>query len=86
MKTTKLTAPQVRAMQVIRRTGRAPSNTTMPLLCRLSSQGLIRRAGLTPITRMGNWSLTEAGAEALDKAEGAQACRNLGARLARVLG
>lgn len=78
---TKLTAAQVRAMQVISATGHAPSNTTMPLLMRLSSQGLIRRAGLTPITHIGNWSLTEAGAAALEQAEIDDACRKLGTRL-----
>jgi hypothetical protein len=78
---TKLTPAQVRAMQVISVTGHAPSNTTMALLLRLSSKGLIRRAGMTPITRMGNWSLTEAGSTALKHAEINAACRNLSTRL-----
>ena len=82
---TKLTPAQIRAIRVIRSTGHAPGNTTMPLLCRLSSQGLIRRAGLTPIIKMGNWSLTEAGIAALAKAEGEEACKVLGERLNRIL-
>jgi hypothetical protein len=66
---TKPTAAQLRAMRIIRDTGHAPGNATMPLLNRLSSQGLIRRAGLTPIVKMGNWSLTDAGAQVLHDAE-----------------
>lgn len=80
-----ITPAQIRVMQAIRRTGHAPSNTTMPLLSRLSQRGLVKRAGLPGVfEKRGSWSLTQHGTEALENAEVEQACRDLGKRLSGI--
>lgn len=85
--TDRLTTAQTRTMQAIRRSGKAPSNTTAPLLSRLVKRGLIRRPDpQQPVCTTGQWRLTAAGCGALDRAECELACQSLGAKLTSVLG
>lgn len=92
MKTT-LTDAQVRVMMAIRRSGRAPSNTTVPLLHRLAAKGFIRHLHvfdeqgkvIVPNRRPDQMELTEEGKKALAQVETAQACRDLAARLSGIL-
>jgi hypothetical protein len=85
--TDRLTTAQIRTMRVIRLKGKAPSNTTAPLLSRLVERGLIRRPdSQQPVYITGQWRLTAAGCGALDRAESEEACQALGARLNGILG
>ena len=90
---TALTDAQVRVMMAIRRSGRVPSNTTVPLLHRLAAKGFIKHLHIfdeqgkliVPNRKPDQMELTEEGEKALAQVEAAQACHDLAARLSGIL-
>lgn len=91
--TTILTYPQARVLWCLSRTGKVPGNANVPLLHRLARKGFIKALPcfieqdekFIAQSLDNRWALTADGTEALNQYEIAEACRELSARVNRLL-